>query len=243
VKIGVYVAGANCAQYARACVNSLTAQTFVDWRAVVSVDKGEDCTHVEARQAALGDDRIKVVIKTTKIHSCAAKLHAIEGLLPILKDDDILVGLDLDDRLEPDALEKIIDRHAAGAWATYGNWKDQNGAVNKIPPKTHDLFDRIRSAPWFLTAPNTFRVKVFERIPRDFFRWNGTDRYYETGFDGSAMFAVADLVGFDRIEPIHDPIYVYNRLRPESVLRSWPEKHRKALFAEQRRKPKLEALP
>ncbi len=245
MRIGVYIAGRRCPELAKKCVESLRAQSFQGWVACVTVDGQDDKRTFDACvEAAKGDERI-MVNWMDRVHSCHTKLAAITALVHgfgQLADADILVGLDLDDSLTPNALQRIHDTHEAGAWVTYGNWEDQGGNVNPHAPMTTELFGRVRHAQWFLTAPNTFRVGLFERVPQDFFRWNDDRGYYETGFDGSVMYGVADLAGPDRITSIASPIYIYNKDRADSVVKAWPLEHRVKLFNEQRNKRRLERL-
>ncbi len=246
MRIGVYIAGRWCPELAKKCVESLRAQSFQGWVACVTVDGQDDKRTFDACvEAAKGDERI-MVNWMDRVHSCRAKLSAISALVHgfgKLGDDDILVGVDLDDSLTPGALQLIHDTHRRGAWVTYGNWKDQHGKVSpEYQPMTPERFQDIRIVPWFLTAPNTFRVKVFERIPTEAFAWEDGRGYYQTGFDGSVMYGAADLAGVDRITGISDVIYTYNRERPENVFKAWPLEHRVKLFNEQREKPRLRRM-
>lgn len=244
--MGVYIAGRKCPRLAAECIASLRAQTFGDWLACVTIDGTDDKQTFDACADAARGDRRVVINWMSRVHSCQAKLAAIAALVHgfgQLADDDTLVGLDLDDRFLPGALQKIHDVHKAGAWITYGNWVDQHSERGtEFRFMTPILFEHIREVSWFMTAPNSFRVSIFRAIPEEYFRWNDGHGYYETGFDGSLMFAAADLADVDRIMGIRDPIYVYNRERPENVLQTWPKDHRVRLFDEQRGKPRLDRL-
>lgn len=239
--IGVYIAGRKCPTLARECIMSLRSQLHGEFVACVTIDgKDDQETHRACVRAIENDPRI-TINWTERIHSCAAKLASIRILE--LKDADILVGLDLDDRLLPNALTEIHNAHRNGAWVTYGNWIDQNANVCKeFRLLTPELMEHVRDVSWFLTAPNTFRMGIFRRIPESFFRWNDGHGYYETGFDGSVMFGAVDLADVGRTIGIKKAIYFYNRNREESVLRAWPEAHRLKVFDEQRAKPRLERL-
>lgn len=237
MRVGIYIAGWNCASYAYQCLSSLCQQTYHDWVAAVVVDKSDDSTVSECRRALIGENRVEVIVNKDRLHSCANKLTAIQQLA--LDPGDVLFGLDLDDYLKPIALETVVAAHENGAWVTYGNWEDQNGRVNPHVLWTEATFASMRDRPWFLTAPNTFRVAVFDRIPKGHFYWNDGRGPYQNGFDGSVMFGAVDLAGMNRVKGIADPIYVYNKDKDTSVLRMFPWSHREAVFSEQRAKPVL----
>lgn len=250
MRIGVFTAGRGCPKLAAECIASLRAQTFTDWIACVTVDGQDDKATYDACSAASAiapmvlDPRI-LINWMRRVYSQRAILASIAALIDgfgKLGDPDILACLDLDDAIKPNALQRIHDAHEAGAWVSYGNWADQHGNENKHRPMTGDAFSHIRRVPWFLTHMLTFRVGIFRAIPNEYFRWNDGRGYYETGFDGSAMYAAADLAGADRITGIAEPIYVYNRGRPDNVLQKWPRDHRVSLFDEQRAKPRLHRM-
>jgi len=239
VKIGVYIAGWKCPKMAQECMRSLSAQTFKDWKAIVWVDGADVETFNAIGQTSDIDGTI--FLCESRQHSVALKVAAIEKLIE--DGCEILVGLDLDDALDSNALQIIHDAHRLGAWATYGNWRNQTGMVStEFKPWTPERFERIRELGWFTTAPQSFRAALWPHIPRSFFEWDDGSGLYPTGFDGSLFYPVVDLCGPDRVASIDATIYHYNRNRPESVLQAWTREHRRKVFAEQRGKPRLDRL-
>lgn len=244
MKIGVYIAGHNCRMFARQCIESVRGQTFSDWMAVVVDDASDDATEAVCNEAIgkgpkNSDGRILFKRNEHRRHSVFSKLDAIRYLA--VQQCEILVGLDLDDRLHPNALRRIHDEHERGALATYGNWIDHHSDMGtEFRHMSPDRFEKIRELPWFMTAPNSFRAELVAKIPEEYFRWNDGRGYYETGFDGSVMFGIADLAGPSKVVGIEQAIYVYNRDRNDSVMNAWNRKHRIEVFEEQRGKPRLE---
>lgn len=242
--IGIFTAGHNCAKFAGECIRSVQAQTSKEWCQVVVDDASADSTYQELMRASDGHARIRVMRNDTRRHSNVSILRSIRALIEVfdLKSTDILMCLDLDDMLDPGAVERVAAEHEAGAWVTYGNWKDQTGNINEHVPCSIDAFGSIRTVKWFMTHALSFRVGVFEAIPEKFFKWSDSNKYYETAFDASAMYPAVDLAGGDRVHGIPEPIYVYRKSHSGSVLQTWPPEHRTSIFADQRSKPRLERM-
>ena len=242
--IGIFTAGHNCGPFVAECIRSVREQTSDQWCQVIVDDASTDDTYQAAVREAGGMPRIRVIKSGTRCHSNLSIIAAIGTMISEfdLKPTDILMCLDLDDMLAPNAVHRVLREHDNGAWVTYGNWKDQSGNVNVHVPPSPEAFASIRTAKWFLTHALTFRVGVFQAIPEEFFKWKDTDKYYQTAFDASVMYPAVDLAGADRVGGIPEPIYIYRKNHSGSVLRTWPQDHRLKIFAEQRSKPRLERM-
>jgi len=133
---------------------------------------------------------------------------------PIIADDDVIMLVGLDDHLLPNAIRTIYEAHQSGAWVTYGNWQNQHGRVNSLQVEWRG--QPLRTAPFFLTAPNTFRAGLYRRIPIKRLQVDGTWQHVCTEVD--VMYSCAEMAGQDRTMLITEPIYHYNERLPTGTL-------------------------
>src|SRR5580704_3156089 len=112
-----------CEAYIAKCLASLLAQSFVRWKAYVTVDPCGDRTFEEAVLAGGGDRRIEIHVNSERQYSMVNLIHAIgrSGAAP----EDIVVVLDGDDWFAtPDALRIIHHTYQQpDCWMTYGSWE------------------------------------------------------------------------------------------------------------------------
>lgn len=133
---------------------------------------------------------------------------------PMIRDEDIIVLVGLDDHLLPGSLQKIAEQHMAGAWVTYGNWQNQHKAINKLQIKWEGK--PLRNGSFFLTAPNSFRAGLYRRIPIERLQVNGMWQHICTEVD--VMYSCAEMAGPDRTKLITEPLYHYNERLPSGTL-------------------------
>ena len=101
--VTVVVPGWNIAEYAAAALDSLQAQTFVGWRAVLVDDGSTDDTSRVFERYAEADARFRLAPHTHRRGLGAARNTAID-----LVDTPYLGFLDADDVMTPRALELLV---------------------------------------------------------------------------------------------------------------------------------------
>ncbi len=116
----------------------------------------------------------------------------LENLLPIwriLPDDEVIVWLDGDDWLATDhALATVAEMHAAGAWATYGQFITTDGTIGFCAP----VGNEPRTAPWRSSHLKTFRAGLVKRIRDEDLR--GPDGAYLTlAIDQAIMLPILEM--------------------------------------------------
>lgn len=133
---------------------------------------------------------------------------------PMIRDEDIIVLVGLDDHLLPGSLQKIAEHHMSGAWVTYGNWKNQHGAINKLQVTWSGK--PLRTSPFFLTAPNSFRAGLYRRIPVN--RLQVDNKWQHVCTEVEVMYSCAEMAGPERTKLITEPLYHYNERLPTGTL-------------------------
>lgn len=152
IRITVTSSAIRAAKWAPRCIESVAQQTIPDpHHAYVAADPE---TYAAARSGSQG---LALVCD-------GAGRGLLENLLPIwrsLPDDEVIVWLDGDDWLATDrALATVAEMHAAGAWATYGQFLRSDGRLGFCAPVGSDP----RSAPWTCSHLKTFRAGLVKRI-------------------------------------------------------------------------------
>ena len=201
----VFCTGFNCGARAAACIKSLLAQTDPNWRAVIVNDGSTDDTGEQILGAMDGDSRFMVIAHDKRKYGPFSRCEAVRAFGDIDKDD-VIVQLDLDDELSPDALTRIRleYRGRPGVWMTYGNLCDQHGKAYQ--PKSPDVLQGLtRRGRMIALAPRTFRAGLFALVGDDAFKRG--DEWLPCKFDVAATAAMQEMAGPDRIRMIPDVIY------------------------------------
>lgn len=99
-----------CEPYIEQCLRSLTDQTFGDFEAICVDDASPDASLTKAKTAVDGDDRFKFVQRPKNGGLSAARNSALERAV-----GEVVVFLDSDDYLVPQALEHIQTRFESQA--------------------------------------------------------------------------------------------------------------------------------
>jgi glycosyltransferase involved in cell wall biosynthesis len=234
----IITTGFNCARYVSPCIDSLIFQTPGNYtKRIVAVNDGStDLTDFYLNPYS--GRHISIIHNQ---HNCGAAYSRLIAIKKYGRPGDIVVLVGLDDRLLLNALNVIAEKYAAGCWVTYGNWINQNG--RGLPPDFDLNFDdethksrNYRLVKYRSTAPNTFKIELFNAIPDDEFKLNG--KWIDTTTESHLMFSCLEMAGRDRIGVIHEPIYVYNELLPKGTQRRLGQSYKNAVYAEMIKRPK-----
>lgn len=114
--VSVIIPAFNAAPYIREALESIQAQTLVDWEIVVVDDGSTDATADRVRQAAVHDERI-TLLQQQNAGEAAARGAGVKHAT-----SDFLYFLDADDVALPDTLRRLVEvlHQHPGAVAAYG---------------------------------------------------------------------------------------------------------------------------
>jgi glycosyltransferase involved in cell wall biosynthesis len=202
-------------QYIARCLASVRSQSFVDWRAYVTIDPCGDKTYEQAVLAREGDARIH-------IHRNGVRQYPMVNLMSAIRRsragrEDIVVVLDGDDWLAtPDALRIIHDVYKqCNCWMTYGSWvSDQSPTQGKWPAYPEDLTD-FRNYEWRGTAVRTWKRWLWDLIDDRDFR-DAEGNYFRVTEDKAVMLPMLEMSGTRKAKHIQEVLMVYNRLSPDA---------------------------
>lgn len=199
------------------CITSLRAQTFLDWQAIVTIDRRGDATHERAVAAIAGDERFLLVRNRRRLFPMENILRAIRR--SHADPEDAIVILDGDDRLLHErALELIATAHADDdCWVTYGSWiSDDPRRPGPLPAYAPGA--DFRNEPWLGTAIRTWKRWLFDLIDdRDLRDRHG--RYLRVAEDLACMMPMLEMATTRRARHIAEPLMFYNRFSPHDPKR------------------------
>ena len=118
--------------------------------------------------------------------------------------EEIVVAVDLDDTITPDALKIVARLHELGAWVTYGSFKHADGRPGFAAPCKAET---CRRDPWTASHLKTFRAGLFNRIKDEDLKMGG--EWLPHARDLALMFPLLEMA---RERAVFNPatVYVYN---------------------------------
>lgn len=102
--LSIVIPAYNNAQNLSACLDSILAQGFGDWEAIVVVDGSPDDSADIVDRYAKNDSRIRLLNKSVNEGTHRARMSGVEAAR-----GDYLVFLDADDELAPQALNRLME--------------------------------------------------------------------------------------------------------------------------------------
>lgn len=221
-KIVVVSTGRNCQQFLRDWYDSLTAQTYTNWTCHAVVDPSEDDSFVYLKTLAMISDKITWhrlnAIRRGCLYNTWQAVQAIEA------PESIVVTLDLDDTLKPNALERVAQEYTQHpeCWMTYGSYEVTDGRdavfCSKISERVFNSGDH-RAGPWKASHLRSFKAWLFQRIEQQSFRFDD-GAWFTRATDRAFMYPMLEMCGSSkRARHIPDVLYtyrVYGQQKPES---------------------------
>ena len=198
-----------CEDFIGVCLESVRAQTYTDWQALVTIDRRRDRTYERAVEARGGDERIVITRNRRRLYPMENLVRAIRR--SSADPDDVIVILDGDDWFITDrALQRIAAEHASDdCWMTYGTWiSNQEGHPGRWPAYPDDC--DFRSAPWRGTAVRTWKKWLFDLIDDADLR-DAKGRYFRVSEDVACMLPMLEMATTRRARHIAEPLMLYNR--------------------------------
>lgn len=173
--------------YLEDCMRSLQKQTFRDFEVSVRFD----------------------------VHGLGALRMRHDAILKAkMEADDIVVLLDGDDALRPEALAKVqetFDRNPQALLAYGGVQEDRDGELCYTDA---DWAGGIRKAKWKFWHLRAFRYGLYREVLRrnislSCFCWNGTRDFYTVCTDVAILLPMMEIAGPERVAYIREFIYCY----------------------------------
>lgn len=207
--------GYNCEEYVASCAESIWRQDAYYPAEQMFVDDGSTDNTGPAMLGATSVFRYTSVRSTGANFGAAyARRFALEHAAKMVPDfeERIIVLLDADDRLLPNALRKIAEQYKRGVWMAYGNYVTDGGFIY---PKEYLHYSeedfrtkRFRKIRYRTTHARTFLGALWKKIHPDREKINGA--YPRTATEAELMYSLLELCGRpERVGVVEEPIYRY----------------------------------
>jgi len=210
--ISVVIPAYNAQAYLRECLESVLAQSYTDWEAIVVNDGSTDSTLDIALSYSARDPRIRVISTPNRGQSCARNV----GIKDI--KGQWLTFLDSDDTLCPEALEKLLSA-AAGVDIVVGQFtrNEKFGRDGKSDILTISGWRAVEYCLYQTGISTAVWSKMFKRdIVADITFPAGV--YYE-----DILYCVESFLKARDVSVISDTVYYY-RDNPSSFINTFTPK-------------------
>ncbi|EYD77946.1 hypothetical protein Rumeso_00407 [Rubellimicrobium mesophilum DSM 19309] len=239
IRFHIIVNGWNCHNYVDSCLRSIAEQRPGPFSyAITLVDDGSD----DGTYQKLAGSPLLPSARLFRISENAGPAFTRHVGIRSVDDPNVIVVLvDMDDALEPDALRVVAQRYLRNrdCLMTLGNWHDQYGQRNPQPFYTAEEIDGqlIREVELFnATALRTFRRWLYDAVTEeDLLDQHG--RWLETCTDVALMYPLLDQCWSWEVEFIQDPIYRYTRQHKAGTLARFGKPHKVERLAWLKAKP------
>lgn len=228
----IIVSGWNCEPYVKECIESIKAQTYKDFDVVIIDDASTDNTWNEI---------LKYTDSKWTIHRNTENMGGFFNFNDWTReclDYDIATPLCLDDKLKPNALERIIKEYDNGAWMTYGTWINKQGKVFTDLYYSEEIhFNRdYRKDKFRCTGIRTYYKKLYEKT-QTYQMCDIEKRHY---YDLEYTWQMMEMCGKDRIGVVSEPTYEYNNTNPNNTFKLYGRE--RVVYNQIANRPKKELL-
>lgn len=216
-KFKIICTGWNCEKYIKGLCDSIRNQTYQNFSVSFVSDGSTDGTMKELMTHA---EFATCVSLPKNVGAYYARKKAADEWGD--QDYDVLVMLDMDDELLPNALKLIAEKYKdPNIKMTYGNWINNNGV--KCQLDTLHYSDEVHKNRSYRKEP--FRITHLRSFTKELWHSVGTWEMFENEHnvlgDCEMLFRMAELSGKEGMGVIETPIYRYNMINPERATERW----------------------
>lgn len=194
------IANYNNGNFFKDCYDSIIAQTYTNWEAII-VEDGSTDDSLEIIRNIIGDDKRFIFFQNTKNYGCGyTKRRCIEHA-----SGELCGFLDPDDTITPDAVEKMVAAHTQNDFAlVYSNciMCDENLVQHGLYPRSKQVQSDKKN--FFNLGYEVLAFVSFKRAV--YLQTTGIDPYMQRAVDQDLYLKLAEVGSFHFIE---DALYYY----------------------------------
>jgi len=184
----------NNGRFFKDCYNSIIAQTYDNWEAII-VEDGSTDNSAELIRNSIGDDKRFKFFQNDKNYGCGyTKRRCVE-----LASGEICAFLDPDDTIEPTAVDKMVAAHQGNDFAlVYSNsiMCDENLVQHGLYPRAKQVQSSDKN---FFNL--NYEVLAFVSFKRSaYLKTEGIDPYMKRAVDQDLYLKLAEVGSFHFIE-------------------------------------------
>lgn len=222
IKFLIVASGYNVEKYIEGCIRSIEAQTYKNYYLLWVDDCSTDDTHNQILKHVHFTEGSHGFYNYENKGLVKSRYDVIENIGSTIYDFDIIVWLDLDDQLAPNALERLNQFYQdPNCWLTYGGYKDSYG--NTYTGSQYQLNPNLpsRQQDWKFIPLRSFRRELYEKLSNEDL-FPAVSECYP---DASMLYCLLELAGTHAV-PVDEVLYNYNCSNPLNVTKRFPEKQR-----------------
>jgi glycosyltransferase involved in cell wall biosynthesis len=196
----------NCETLIEDNINMIKNQTYKNFVSYFIDDMSTDNSYEVAKKAIGNDNRFILIKNESKKYKTKNFVDAIINN-PIIKDNDIIVEIDGDDRLINENVLVNIDNifKDPNIWICGSKWQDKNGRSMKFGRADAD---KPRSSEWNFSHLRSFRSFLFRKIKDEDLKYNG--EYFKAACDLGYGMPMLEMAGNEHYFYLDQVTYLYN---------------------------------
>lgn len=207
-KLKIIVPFYNAQRFLKQCQESLLAQDFSNWEAILA----DDCSTDDSKAEVISEPRI--TYKRNESRTTALLNIHTSIMSSGASDEDIICLLDGDDFLfRKNSLSIINEMYADNTLLTYGQYIWPNGMTGHCIPYTKESFSRLRNGGYWASHFRTFKFKLYKELlkqdPDLYCYKNSNGDFFKTCYDIAIMTPLMEIAGFEKIKFNPQPVYYY----------------------------------
>lgn len=221
-------------KWVKECLESILAQKYPYWKAVVVDDASNDGSGDNAANFCKRDPRFIYTRNSTNLGS---PIGNITTAIDYGNEDDIIVNVDGDDWLSNEAvllyLNEIYQNN--DIWVTYGQFEPLSREYSNYCQPLQDSRNYRHGHAWVTSHLRTFRRKLFKKINENDLK-DTQGHFYKAAGDLALMYPLLEMAGLKHSRFIDKVLYIYNDTNEMSEMRKFKNVQLE-LAEEIRRKP------
>jgi len=154
----------NCGPYIEACLDSILAQDFSRWTALIADDASCDDTARRVKPY-LSDPRIAYRRADQRLYLMGNTVNALDLAAPA--PQDIVAIVDGDDELLPGALSAVFEKHDQGYDVVYTDMEISDGSPSIGGPLIPGV--PVRAQNWCVTQLRSFKGYLWREMDQSLF--------------------------------------------------------------------------
>ncbi len=247
-KFIIVIPSYNCADALDRCLNSVSELSYARKTVYVVDDASTDINHTRIAEGWCKSHNHTFIHNSTNRGALANIVNAIAVAEP--DDDDVVVTIDGDDRVHPNALEIVNWAYQDDVLLTYGRFMFETfgrSAAGIRPgsfgyesaPDSVAQTKSFRDTDWVFSHLRTFKYALWKNIkPADL--KTSVGQYFDVAWDLAFMYPMMEMAP-RHIKYINFPLYHYNVSNPQNDFKT---KQRRQLELAQiiKRKPRYETV-
>lgn len=235
-KFLIVATGWNCDKYVQRSIDSVIIQTYDNYAFAFIDDHSIDGTFKYIKQTIpfFSESKIRSGLIRKQVSNVGTVTCRDNAILLTKADFDIIVWLDLDDELMPNALQVLADTYnKTDCWLTYGNYQDSHGRIfnNEYSDlvKCHKAY---RQTEFKFVHLRSFRKELYFKLAEsdlypDYILKEAQNAYP----DLNMLLCLLEMCPPEKIQYIDQVLYRYNDSNPLSALNRFRDKRQREFEA------------